>query len=72
MIRPGLRVDLLLITGGKKIDIPKLAAVFRVKQLVLDGSVPAWRSKGYKKVCDSLRIPLFDVKEKGAFVMSCR
>jgi competence protein ComEC len=42
---------------------------FSIKQIVIDGSVPPWKAKLWKKDCDSLHIPCFDVSEKGAFVM---
>ncbi len=42
---------------------------FSIKQIVMDGSVPQWKAKLWKKDCDSLQIPHYDVSELGAFVM---
>jgi competence protein ComEC len=65
-------VDLLLISGNPKLYFNKLAETFSVKQVVFDGSCPAWKINYWKKDCDSLQIPIHDVSEKGAFVMSLR
>ncbi|MCW3119864.1 MAG: ComEC family competence protein, partial [Chitinophagaceae bacterium] len=40
--------------------------------VVFDGSVPSRKAAYWKKDCDSLHIPWYDVNEKGAFVMSLR
>src|SRR6187399_1550034 len=63
-------VDLLLISGNPKLYFNKLAETFSVKQVVFDGSYPAWKINYWKKDCDSLHIPWHDVNEKGAFVMN--
>ena len=63
-------VDLLLISGNPKLYFNKLAETFSVKQVVFDGSCPAWKINYWKKDCDSLHIPYHDVSEKGAFVMN--
>jgi competence protein ComEC len=62
-------IDLLLISKNPKLYFTKLAAAMIIKQVVFDGSVPPWKTKAWKKDCDSLRIPYFDVTAKGAFVM---
>jgi competence protein ComEC len=43
---------------------------FSVSQVVIDGSVPLWKAKLWKRDCDSVGINCFDVREKGAFVMN--
>jgi competence protein ComEC len=65
-------IDLLIISKNPKFYIPQLAHNFTIRQVVFDGSVPAWKSKYWKKDCDSLHIPNHDVSEKGAFVMNLR
>jgi len=65
-------VDLLLISGNPKLYFSQLTKTFSVKQVVFDGSCPAWKINYWKKDCDSLHIPYHDVSEKGAFVMSFR
>jgi competence protein ComEC len=49
-----------------------MAETFSIKQVVFDGSCPAWKIKYWKMDCDSLHIPFHDVSEKGAFVMNLR
>jgi competence protein ComEC len=65
-------IDLLVISKNPKIYMKKLAASLNIKQVVFDGSVPAWKANYWKKDCDSLQIPWHDVTMKGAFVMSLR
>jgi len=43
---------------------------FSINQIVIDGSVPQWEAKLWKRDCDSLHVPCFDVSEKDAFVMN--
>jgi len=63
-------IDLVVISKNPKLYIAKLAGSLDIKQVVFDGSVPAWKTKYWKKDCDSLRIPWHDVSIKGAFVMN--
>ena len=65
-------IDLLVISGNPKLYMKNMSAAFEIKQVVFDGTVPAWKSDSWKKDCDSLKIPCYDVKTKGAFVMNCR
>lgn len=62
-------VDLLIISKNPKINITNLSKSFEIKQMVFDGSVPQWKIILWKKDCDSLKIPYYDVSERGAFVM---
>ena len=62
-------IDLLVISKNPKIYMTKLAASLDIKQVVFDGSVPAWKTNYWKKDCDSLHIPWHDAAVKGAFVM---
>jgi len=63
-------VDLLVVSKNPKLYFKKLAETFSIKQVVFDGSVPTWKMAYWKNDCDSLRIPYYDVSEKGAFVMT--
>ena len=67
-----LPVDLLIVSGNPKIYINKLLQTFSIKEIVFDGSIPAWKMKYWKRDCDSLHIPYHDVSEKGAFVMNVK
>jgi len=63
-------IDLLIISKSPNPYLSKLSKTFSIKQIVFDGSVTAWRINTWKKVCDSLHIPYWNVNDKGAFVMS--
>jgi len=63
-------IDILILSKNPKVYISNLLKTFDVHQIVIDGSVPQWKAKLWKKDCDSLHIPCFDVGEKGAFVMN--
>jgi len=62
-------LDLLILSKNPKVYISSLIKNFSVQQIVIDGSVPAWKARLWKRDCDSLHIPCYDVNEKGAFVM---
>lgn len=70
--QPKPSIDLLVISKNPKIYMQKLAASLHIKQVVFDGSVPAWKANYWKKDCDSLNIPWHDVTLKGAFEMRLR
>ncbi|MDQ6608686.1 MAG: competence protein ComEC family protein [Bacteroidota bacterium] len=63
-------IDLLVLSKNPKLYIAVLTKAFTIKQLVLDGSVPQWKAAVWKKDCDSLNIPCYNVSEQGAFVMN--
>ncbi|MGZ5287806.1 MAG: ComEC/Rec2 family competence protein, partial [Flavisolibacter sp.] len=63
-------IDVLVLSGNPKIYITDLARAFEIKQIVIDGSVPAWKAAFWKKDCSTAGIACFDVSEKGAFVMN--
>jgi len=68
--RPKISIDLLLISGNPKLRVSRLAKTFQIKQIVFDGSNSFWKLNPWKKDCDSLHIPFYNVSEKGAFVMN--
>ncbi len=65
-------IDLLLISKNPRLNMTKLVAALNIRQVVFDGSVPPWKTKIWKKDCDSLHIPYHEVTAKGAFVMNLR
>ena len=69
---PKKPVDLLIISGNPKFYITDASRALDIKQVVADGSTPAWKTRYWQADCDSLHIPFHDVKSKGAFVMSLR
>jgi competence protein ComEC len=63
-------IDLLVISGHSKISLSGVSKIFTIGRVVFDSSVPTRKMKYWKKDCNSLRIPYYDVSEKGAFVMN--
>jgi competence protein ComEC len=62
-------IDLVILSKNPKLYINNLNKAFVVKQVVIDGSVPVWKAKLWKRDCDSLHLPCYNVSENGAFVM---
>lgn len=62
-------IDLLVVAKNPKLYMKKITAALDIRQVVFDGSAPAWKTKYWKKDCDSLKIPWHDVTTQGAFVM---
>lgn len=63
-------LDLLVLSDNPKLNMNKLAASMVIGQVVIDGSVPAWKANYWKKDCALLGIPCHDVSTDGAFVMN--
>lgn len=62
-------VDVAILSKNPKLYLGNLIKSFQIKQVVIDGSVPAWKASLWKKDCDSLDLACHDVTENGAFVM---
>lgn len=69
-VEPRQTIDVLILSRSPKLYIPKLTNAFNLKQVVIDGSVPAWKAALWKKDLDSLKIPCYNVSEEGAFVVN--
>ncbi len=63
-------VDLMIISGKSFLDVPSLLKAFNVKQMVMDGSVPAYSINRWKPFLDQHQVPYHHVVEKGAFVFN--
>jgi competence protein ComEC len=62
-------IDLLILSKSPKLYLEQLTQTFTIKQVIVDGSVPAWKADLWKRSAVALRLPFYDVQEKGAFVM---
>ncbi len=65
-------VDLLVLSGHHHLYLEKLFRSLDIRQVIIDASVPARKSAYWKKDCEALGIPCFDVAAEGAFVMKGR
>lgn len=63
-------VDALIISNNPRISLIDISKTFTIGSVVFDGSVPIWKIRYWEKDCRRLRIPFYDVSEKGAFVMN--
>lgn len=59
----------LYLRSNPKISIFQLSNKMSFDTLIMDGSNKYWQIDKWKTECDSLRIPYFDTKEKGAFII---
>lgn len=67
-----MQIDVLVLSHNPRIYLKKQAEVFDIKQVVADGSNPAWKIKLWRNDCDSLGIPFHETASQGAFVLDCR
>lgn len=62
-----LRVDCLYITRGYKGKVSDVMGIFRLRTVVLDASLPAYRRRKLQTECARLGIPCYSVPERGAW-----
>jgi len=65
-----VKVDLLILVRNPGKSLSGLARILDISQVVFDASFPRYKLDTWKKECEALEIPWYDVREKGAFVMS--
>jgi competence protein ComEC len=63
-------IDIAVFSDNTNTTISEIIKTFRIRKIVIAGSVKGWRSALWKNECDSLKIPYHVVSEKGAFVMN--
>ena len=61
--------NILVITGKKRLEINSLVSLLKPMVVVIDGTVPAWKSKKIRSDLDIIKTHYHDVSEKGAFLM---
>jgi competence protein ComEC len=64
-----LHVDVLVLSKNPKLYIKDVVAHFAVSQIVIDASVPPWIARLWQQDCNAIKLPCYDVAQKGAFVM---
>jgi len=65
-----IKADLIIISKNPSLKISNLANAFECRQWVFDASNNNWKVSKWKKECEQMHIPCFDVVDKGAFVMN--
>lgn len=62
-------LDLLLITGNHPIKLENALQIFEPDQVVIDGSVPFYRTGPYLEFCISTGITCHSVRQDGALIL---
>ena len=63
------KIDAVLITGRKKVDLDELKKCFDFYLLILDASVPNWKRKQLLTQSSKLGLQIYDTSENGAFII---
>ncbi|HJW16041.1 MAG TPA: ComEC/Rec2 family competence protein, partial [Flavisolibacter sp.] len=66
---PQTKVDLLILSKNPRLYLSQSTGPGFPAQVVIDGSVPAWKARLWQHDCDSLHIPCYNVQERGAYIM---
>jgi competence protein ComEC len=64
------KIDVLILSKNPRLYMEDIHKAFTVKQVIMDGSVPAWKKQLWKKDCVRLGLSYYDVTERGAFEMN--
>ena len=59
---------LLILTGKPRLHLAEISPLVKINKIVIDPSVPFWKAMRFQKECDSLHIPCYNVRERGAFI----
>jgi hypothetical protein len=63
------KLDAILITGSRKVDLENLSQCFNFDFLIIDASVPSWKRKQVISESERLGIQVYDTNSDGAFVI---
>ncbi len=64
-----IKLDFVIISGKKKIDLKQLVKVVRFNRLIIDASVPWWKQKSLKEQAEELNLKYYNVSKQGAFIL---
>ena len=62
-------IDLLVLSKTPELYLKELTEQFLIRKVIIDASVPAWKSRLWKKDCDAMKIPCHVIQESGAFIL---
>jgi len=63
-------IDVLIISESSAIHASWIKRNFEPKLIILDSSIPFWKTENIKTELTALQIPIYDVQESGAWVMN--
>lgn len=64
-----IRVDIVLVCNNPDLKMETLVENFDLGQVVFDASSKHWKIKKWREECGKLKIPFYDITEKGAFIV---
>ncbi|MDR0581663.1 MAG: ComEC family competence protein [Prevotellaceae bacterium] len=66
---PAIDTDYLIVTGEARMKPEPVLRRYAPKQLIVDASVPLYRAGQWQKAAEAQDINVYNVREKGAFVL---
>ena len=69
LLKYPVKVDYVLVRGNPKLDMEKMKELFNPKQIIFDASNPQWSVKNWKRECQALDLPYYDLQEEGALII---
>ncbi|HEY9113429.1 MAG TPA: ComEC/Rec2 family competence protein [Bacteroidales bacterium] len=63
------KLDAVLITGKKKVNLEDLQLCFNFERIIMDASVPSWKRKQIKAESERLGLQVYDTNDNGAFII---
>ncbi|MCF6342944.1 MAG: competence protein ComEC family protein [Bacteroidales bacterium] len=68
-VHPGkLQFDALLVRGKRPLQISTIQKVFEVDKIILDASVPYWKSRKVEAEAGELGLSCYNVRKEGAYI----
>jgi competence protein ComEC len=64
-----IKLDAIFVKGKKSLKISDLRACFDVNTIILDASVPYWKSKKIEEESENMGINTHNVKKQGAYIL---
>jgi competence protein ComEC len=64
-----LPIDFAVIVGNRKESLNALLKNYLVNQIIIDLSVPYWQANKWKSAAEKLGIQVYDIREKGAYMI---
>ena len=64
-----MKLDAVFVKGKKHLQIKKLQTIFKVNKVILDASVPIWKSRKIEEEVKENGYSCYSVRKKGAYIV---
>ncbi|RLD40879.1 MAG: hypothetical protein DRI89_10985 [Bacteroidetes bacterium] len=64
-----MKLDVVFVKGKKSLQIKKLQTLFNVNEVILDASVPIWKSRKIEREVKENGFSCYNVRKKGAYIV---